>query len=422
MAYLRESSRRLRTISGRAANWRSAIFGIVAVASLFHGAGQTASAQTLETAAPYAYVIDDATGTIILSKDADVGLAPASMAKLMTLEIVFEAIKEGRLSLDDEFPVSEYAWRTGGAPSRTATMFASLNSNVRLEDLLRGIMIQNANDGAIVIAEGMAGNEQAFAVLMNERARELGLSNTNFVNSTGLPDEDQPPGAPDQTVSMRDLVTLARHVITEHPQLYRYFSEPEFTWNNIRQLNRNPLVGLSIGADGMFPGYDEQDGYGMIASAERDGQRIIAGIHGLKSDKARLNEMQKLLAWGFRSFEKVTLFQTGEPVGEVGVFGGTDGWVALAGHDPIQILIPRGAKSKLRARIVYDGPLRAPVEEGQQVGKLEVMNDEDLVSSVPLYATRSIDVGPLYSRALDAAYELVVGLIHSGVNAATNRN
>lgn len=418
MAYLRKSSRGLQTSCRRAANRRSAIIGIVAAAALFQGTAQPASAQTLETAAPYAYVIDDATGTIILSKEADVGLAPASMAKLMTLEIVFEAIKDGRLSLDDEFPVSEYAWRTGGAPSRTSTMFASLNSNVRLEDLLRGIMIQNANDGAIVIAEGMAGNEQAFAVLMNERARELGLSNTNFVNSTGLPDPDQPK----QTMSMRDLVTLARHVITEHPQLYGYFLEPEFTWNNIRQLNKNPLVGLSIGADGIFPGFDEEDGYGMIASAEQDGQRIIAGIHGLKSNTARLNEMQKLLAWGFRSFEKVTLFQTGEPVGEVGVFGGTDGWVPLAGHDPIQILIPRGAKSKLRARIVYDGPLRAPVEEGQRVGELEVMNDEDLVSRVPLYATRTIDVGPLYSRALDAAYELVVGLIHSGVNAAANRN
>jgi len=361
-------------------------------------------------------VIDDATGTIILSKNADVPVAPASMAKLMTLELVFQAIEEGRLSLDDEFLVSENAWRKGGAPSRTSTMFASVNSNVRLEDLLRGIMVQTANDACIAIAEGMAGSEQAFAVVMNERARELGLLNANFTNSTGLPDEE----GDRQLVSMRDLVTLARHVINTYPDLYRYFSEAEFTWNNIRQLNKNPLIGSTTGADGIFTGYDEEYGYGMVASAFQDGQRIIAAIHGLKSNNQRVNEMQKLLAWGFRSFDKVTLFQTGEPVGEVGVYGGTDGWVALAGHEPIQILIPKGAKSKLRARIVYDGPLRAPVEEGQMVGRLQVMNDEELVSEVQLYATQSVGIGPLYSRALDAAYELVVGLIHSGVDAATS--
>ena len=380
------------------------------------GAPRTGHAQPIETSAENAYVIDDATGTIILSKNADVPVAPASMAKLMTLELVFQAIEEGRLSLDDEFLVSENAWRKGGAPSRTSTMFASVNSNVRLEDLLRGIMVQTANDACIAIAEGMAGSEQAFAVVMNERARELGLLNANFTNSTGLPDEE----GDRQLVSMRDLVTLARHVINTYPDLYRYFSEAEFTWNNIRQLNKNPLIGSTTGADGIFTGYDEEYGYGMVASAFQDGQRIIAAIHGLKSNNQRVNEMQKLLAWGFRSFDKVTLFQTGEPVGEVGVYGGTDGWVALAGHEPIQILIPKGAKSKLRARIVYDGPLRAPVEEGQMVGRLQVMNDEELVSEVQLYATQSVGIGPLYSRALDAAYELVVGLIHSGVDAATS--
>jgi D-alanyl-D-alanine carboxypeptidase (penicillin-binding protein 5/6) len=297
-------------------------------------------------------------------------------------------------------------------------MFAGLNTSIRLEDLLRGIMVQNANDACIIIAEGMAGNEIAFALLMNERARALGLTQSNFINSTGLPESDQPKPA----MSMRDLVTLARHVIHEHPDLYRYFSEPEFTWNGIRQLNKNPIVGQSTGGDGMFTGFDEEDGYGFVASADQDGQRIVAAIHGLKSNNERVNEMQKLLAWGFRSFDKVTLFDTGEPVGEIGVFGGTEGWVPLAGHEPIQILVPKGAKSKLRARIVYQGPLRAPVEEGQQIGALEVMNDEELVSRVPLYATQSIGIGPLYSRALDAAYELVVGLIHSGVEVATNRN
>lgn len=395
---------------------RSALIGAVFAMAIAMPA-LPAGSQQIETAAPHAYVVDDTTGTIILSKEAETALAPASMAKLMTLEIVFEAIKDGRLNLDSEFVVSENAWRKGGAPSRTSTMFAGLNSSIRLEDLLRGIMVQNANDANIVVAEGMAGNEIAFAQIMNDRARELGLSNSRFINSTGLPEPDQPK----QTMSMRDLVTLARHVINEHPELYRYFAEPEFTWNGIRQLNKNPLIGQTIGADGLFTGFDNEDGYGMIASADQDGQRIIAAIHGLKSNNERINEMQKLLAWGFRSFDKITLFDTGEPVGEVGVFGGTDGWVPLAGHEPIQILVPKGAKSKLRARIVYQGPLRAPVEEGQRVGSLDVLNDEELISRVPLYATRSVDVGPLYSRALDAAYELAVGLVHRGVDAAVNR-
>ncbi|MEJ8573208.1 D-alanyl-D-alanine carboxypeptidase family protein [Microbaculum marinum] len=386
-------------------------------ATMVGGVGP-AGAQPIETSAQNAFVLDDTTGTIILAKDADVPIVPGSMAKLMTLELVFQAIEEGRLSLDDELLVSEYAWRKGGAPSRTSTMFASVNSNVRLEDLLRGIMVQNANDACIAIAEAMAGSEAAFAVMMNERGRELGLQQSSFINSTGLPGADD-----EQTrMSVRDLVTLARHVIRQYPQLYRYFSEPEFTWNKIRQLNKNPLIGLSIGVDGMFAGYDEQGGgYGMVASAVQDDQRIIAAIHGLASGNQRENEMQKLLAWGFRSFDKVTLFQGGESVGEVGVYGGEEGWVALAGRDPIRILVPKGAKSKLRARIVYDGPLRAPVEQGQSVGVLQVMNDEELISEVPLFATQSIDVGPLYSRALDAVYELMVGLIHTGVDAATGK-
>lgn len=374
-------------------------------------------AQPLETAAPSAYMIDDATGTILISKEPDAALAPASMAKLMTLELAFHAIKEGRLSLDDEFFISENAWRRGGAPSRTSTMFAAVKSNVRLEDLLRGIMVQNANDACIAIAEGMAGSEAAFAALMNERARELGLTHSEFVNSTGLPDGD----GGRQTMSVRDLVTLARHLITEYPDLYRLFSEPEFTWNKIRQTNKNPLVGQTIGVDGLLTGYDEADGYGMIASAVSDGQRIIVAVNGLKSSNERYAEVQKLVGWATRSFEKLPLFKAGEPVGAIGVYGGDIGTVPVAGHESIEVLIPRGVRSKLRARIVYMGPLRAPVAEGQRVGEFQVFNEDQLIGTAPVFATRDVEVGPLYSRALDAAYQMVVGLIHSGVDAATNR-
>ncbi len=374
-------------------------------------------AQPLETAAPSAYMIDDATGTILISKEPDAALAPASMAKLMTLELAFHAIKEGRLSLDDEFFISENAWRRGGAPSRTSTMFAAVKSNVRLEDLLRGIMVQNANDACIAIAEGMAGSETAFAALMNERARELGLTHSEFVNSTGLPERD----GGRQTMSVRDLVTLARHLIKEYPDLYRLFSEPEFTWNKIRQTNKNPLVGQTIGVDGLLPGYDEADGYGMIASAVSDGQRIIVAVNGLKSSNERYAEVQKLIGWATRSFEKLPLFKAGEPVGAIAVYGGDIGNVPVAGHDSIEVLIPRGVRSKLRARIVYMGPLRAPVAEGQRVGEFQVFNEDQLIGTAPVFATRDVEVGPLYSRALDAAFQMVVGLIHSGVDAATSR-
>ncbi|TCT12368.1 D-alanyl-D-alanine carboxypeptidase (penicillin-binding protein 5/6) [Tepidamorphus gemmatus] len=390
---------------------------VVVLLGLVVAASPIAQAQPIETAAPSAYMIDDATGTILISKNPDTPLAPASMAKLMTLELAFQAIKEGRLSLDDEFFISENAWRRGGAPSRTSTMFAAVKSNVRLEDLLRGIMVQNANDACIAIAEGMAGSEAAFAGLMNQRARELGLTHSTFVNATGLPERD----GPRQTMSTRDLVTLARHVINEYPDLYRLFSEPEFTWNKIRQTNRNPLIGQTIGVDGLLTGYDETDGFGMIASAVLDGQRIIVAVNGLKTSNERFSEVQKLLGWAARSFEKLSLFAAGEPVGAIGVYGGEIGSVPVAAHQPIEVLIPRGVRSKLRARIVYLGPLRAPVAEGQRVGEFQVFNDDQLIGTAPVFATRDVDVGPLYSRALDAAYQMVVELIHSGVDAATNR-
>ncbi|MCZ7596888.1 MAG: D-alanyl-D-alanine carboxypeptidase, partial [Gammaproteobacteria bacterium] len=327
-------------------------------------------------------------------------LAPASMAKLMTLELAFQALKEGRLSLDDEFFISETAWRRGGAPSRTSTMFAAVKSNVRLEDLLRGIMVQNANDACIAIAEGMAGSEIAFAALMNDRARELGLTGSVFANATGLPEKD---GAR-QAMSVRDLVTLARHLITEYPEYYGLFSEPEFTWNNIRQTNKNPLISQSIGADGLLTGYDEADGYGMIASAVADGQRVIVAVNGLRSSNERYSEIQKLIGWAFRSFEKVALFAPGVPVGSVGVFGG----------DSAACRSPATSRSRSSSRAAsrrssgpgssISGPLRAPVAEGQRVGEFQVFNEDQLIGTAPLHATHAVDIGPLYSRAFDAAY------------------
>jgi serine-type D-Ala-D-Ala carboxypeptidase (penicillin-binding protein 5/6) len=374
-----------------------------------------ARSQMIETSALQALMVDHDTGTVLLSKEIDESVIPASMAKLMTLEIAFTAIAEGRLSLDDEFFVSEHAWRTGGAPSRTATMFANVNSNVALSDLLHGIMVQGANDACIAIAEGMAGTEEAFAELMNERAEELGLSDSYFTNSTGLPD----PEGTRATVS--DLMALTERLIDEHGTLYRIFSEPEFTWNGIRQLNRNPLSGHVDGLDGLLAGYSEESGYGIAASAVQEGQRINLVMHGLPRPNARVAEAQRLFSWAWRSFERVELFGAGETVGEVGVYGGEQGRVALASPEPIAILVPRGERANMRGRIVYTGPLSAPVREGDPVGVLRIQNEEMTISEAPLYATETVAVGPLHRRAFDAALELVIGLVHSGVEAATSR-
>lgn len=384
-----------------------ALFALVAIVL-------PAQSQPIETAAEYVHMIDQETGTVLLSKNADQPFPPASMAKLMTLAVVFQAIEEGELRLDEEFHISENAWRTGGAPSRTATMFAAVNSRVALSDLLRGIMVQAANDACIAIAEGIAGSEAAFAVAMNDRAAELGLTQSVFVNSTGLPAEGQ------QTTA-RDLVRLARHLIEDYPDLYAIFAEPEFTWNGIRQLNRNPLAASNIGADGLMAGSDEQTGFGMIASAIQNNQRTIIALHGMPTANARVGEVQKLLMWGSRAFDRLSLFDSGEAVGEVGVYGGEPGRVALSSSTPIEVMVPKGGRANLRGRIVYTGPLKAPVQEGDRVGVLRVQNEESVISEVPLYASHGVGVAPLHQRALDAAWELVVGVVHSGVEAATSR-
>lgn len=362
--------------------------------------GVEARAQLFETKAAQAFMIDAETGSVLFSLNPDALIQPASLAKLMTMEMAFNAIKSGRLSLDDTFVVSEHAWRTGGAPSRTSTMFAALKSEIRLEDLIRGVTIQAANDGCIVIAEGMAGSEENFARQMTERARQIGLEKSTFVNSTGLP-------APGQQTTVRELVMLARHIWRNYPSLYRYYGEQEFTWNKIRQLNRNPL--LAMGGDGLVLGASEQDGFGIVGSAEQGGRRVIAALSGLKDDKERAEEARKLLEWGLRSFERTTIFADGEIVGQAQVFAGTKSTVPLKAEGPVELLLPIASRDKITARIVYTGPLPAPVEEGQKVGQLKVWIGDTLSQEMPLYAAESVPIGTLPHRALDALKELAVG-------------
>ncbi|OCW58155.1 D-alanyl-D-alanine carboxypeptidase family protein [Hoeflea olei] len=372
------------------------LFLVVALASLALTGG--ARAQLFETKARQAYMIDAGTGTVLFAKNENELVPPASLAKLMTMEVVFNAIRTGRLTLDDTFQVSENAWRTGGAASRTSTMFAELKSSIRLEDLIQGVIVQSANDGCIIIAEGMAGSEENFARLMTERGREIGLTQSVFGNSNGLPH-------PDSKVTMKDLVTLARHIQSTYPEFYRYYSQKDFTWNKILQRNRNPLLALDIGVDGMKTGYTEGSGYGIVASIQRDGRRLFLAMSGLVSESERAEEARKMLEWGIRAFEKKTLFDKDETIGELGVYGGAGSAIVKA-EGPVDILVPITNPDRLTARINYRWPLRAPLQAGTQVGVLRVFIGDVLSQETPLYAVNDVDKGPLYSQAFDALIEL----------------
>jgi len=361
-----------------------------------------AGAQLYETRAQQGFMIDAETGTILFSKDPDKPFPPASLAKLMTMEVVFEALKSGRLSLDEEFYVSENAWRTGGAPSGTSTMFAALGSSIRLEDLIQGVIVQSANDGCIIIAEGMAGSEENFAQLMNERARALGMTRSVFRNSTGLPAEGQ-------FVTARELVMLANHIWREYPQFYRYYSQTDFTWNKIFQRNRNPLLAMNIGADGLKTGFTQESGYGIVGSVNRDGKRVFVALSGMESDAQRSEEARKILDWGMRAFDRMEIFKAGEIVGEAKTYGGEKSSVALRAGGPVSILVPIANRDRLIARIVYEGPVEAPVEEGTQIGALRVWIGDMMSQETPLYAAESVGVGKLHQRALDAVEELLIG-------------
>lgn len=361
-----------------------------------------AHAQLFDTRAKEAYMVDAVTGTVLFSKNADQPVPPASLAKLMTIEVVFQAIKAGRLSLQDKFTVSENAWRKGGAASGGSTMFAKLGSSVPLEDLIQGIIVQSANDGCIVVAEGMAGTEENFAQLMTERARELGLMHSTFMNSTGLPAEGQ-------AVTMHDLTRLAIHIWREYPDLYHYFAEPSFKWNGILQRNRNPLLTMDIGADGLKTGHTEESGYALVGSAARDDRRLFVAMSGMTSASERSEEARKMLDWGMRAFRKTQIFAEGEAVGSAAVFGGAKSQVALKAKGPVAIFVPITNRDRLKARIVYQGPLTAPVEEGTRIGALKVWIGDTLSQETPVFAAESVARGSLRQRALDAVGELLVG-------------
>lgn len=376
------------------------------------GAGlAAAAAQTFQTAAPHAIVIDADSGSVLFEKAADERFSPASMAKLMTTDIVFEALKSGRLSMDTEFTVTEDAWKRGGAGGGGSSMFAQVNSRIKMADLLRGLIVQSGNDAAITIAENMAGSEEAFAGLMNQRAKEIGLTNSTFRNATGY-------SAPDQKVTARDMAKLALHIIDTYPDYYKIFAEKEFTWNKIRQQNRNPLLALDIGADGLKTGYLEESGYALTGSAVQNGQRLVLVVSGLKTARDRASESRKLMEWGFRAFEPRQVFAPGETVAEASVFGGQSGSVPLVAKKPVRVLLPRGSSDRVSARAIYTGPLIAPVEEGQRVGILRVQRGDTVALDQPLFAGAAVEPGTLSQRAMDAALEFGTGLVRKAFDRA----
>lgn len=375
-----------------------AVAAIVAAAS----AQPAQAADVFTTSVPHAILIDVGTDTVLFAKDAESRIPPAALAKLMTTAVVFDALKAGKLHLTDTFTVSENAWRTGGAPSGGTTMFAKLSSTISVDDLLHGVVVQSANDGCIVLAEGMAGSEGGFAKQMNDEGAALGLTDSHFTNSTGLPD-------PDQYVTAHDLARIAEHLIVDDAAYYPLYAQRDFTWNKIRQSNTNPLLDMGIGADGLKTGYLEEAGYGLVGSAVQDGQRLIVVVTGAKSEKERSEEARKLLQWGFTAFEKVSYFKPGDVIAEARVFGGEKGSVSIVSKEPISLLLPKDTQEEVDGRVVYRGPVQAPVAAGQEIGTLQLSANDQVLREAKVYAANDVKPGDFRERLVGNLRELLFG-------------
>ncbi len=377
-----------------------ALLTFSAAAPHAQAAGPGEAAPIFATKAKQVYMVEAKSGTVLLSAGENQAFPPASLAKLMTMDLVFDALKKGEITADTTYRVSENSWRKGGAPSGTATMFAALNSEIRVEDLVKGVVIQNANDASMILAEGMAGSDALFASRLSDRAKDLGMSRSIFGNSTGMPDAES-------RTTARDMVELARHIQTSYPDYYALYKQPDFTWNKIFQRNKNPLLGLNIGVDGLGAGFAEGSGFAIVASIERDGTRLFLAMGGLASDKERTEEAKRVLEWGLTAFENKVVFNEGEAVGQASVYGGDQGRVDLVAKGPIELYVPANNPERLSARIVYRWPLRAPVQAGQDVGTLKIYSGERLLRDVPLYAASAVGTGSLASQATDALMEMM---------------
>jgi D-alanyl-D-alanine carboxypeptidase (penicillin-binding protein 5/6) len=356
-----------------------------------------APAQDIETAAEFAYMVDFDTGAVLLAKNEDAQMAPASMSKMMTVYMLFEQLKEGSVALDDTFAVSEKAWRMGGSK-----MFVEVDKRVRVEDLIRGIVVQSGNDAAIVVAEGLAGDEAAFAERMTEKARSIGMEDSHFANATGWPH-------PEHYTTAHDLVMLATHTIRDFPDYYHYYSEVNFTFNGIKQGNRNPLLYRETGGDGLKTGHTEESGYGLTASAVRGDRRLVLTVNGLSSVRERSQESERLLDWGFREFANVPLFTDGETVTEADVWLGDAATVPLRVDGDLTITLRRASRKKMKVSAVFDNPIPAPLAAGDQVGVLKIEAPEFETREVPLLAGATVERLGLVGRLSSAVSYLIWG-------------
>lgn len=351
----------------------------------------------VDTLARHALIVDFATGAVLLEKEADVAMPPASMSKLMTAYVVFELLRAGRLRLDQELPVSERAWRMGGSK-----MFVEVNATVKVEDLLRGVIVQSGNDACIVLAEAISGSEEQFAELLNERGRAIGLTNSTFRNSTGWPH-------PEHRMTSRDLALLAARLIHDFPDYYRYYAEKSFRYNNITQENRNPLLYRNIGADGLKTGHTEESGFGLTASAVQNGRRVILVVNGLPSMRSRAEEAERLMRWAFTEFENVRLFGAAETVEEVPVHLGARPTVPLVAGRDLIVTVPRQWRRSAQIAVRYMAPVKAPVARGAELGRLEMSGQGVPAMSIPLYAGMDVPMLGFLPRILGGVRTLVLG-------------
>lgn len=357
------------------------------------GASQAAS--TIETAAQQAILIDLTTGTVLMEKNADVPMPPSSMSKIMTVYMVFERLKDGRLSLDDTFPVSEKAWRKKGSK-----MWVRVNTRVRVEDLIRGIIVQSGNDASIVAAEGIAGSEDAFAAEATQKAKEIGMEKTTYLNASGWPAEGH-------LTTARDLAKLAIRTIRDFPEYYHYYKEKTFTYNGIRQGNRNPTLYRNVGADGLKTGHTEAAGYGLAASAVRNGRRLVLVLNGLPSVKSRASESERLLDWGFREFHNYTLFKAGDVVTDAKVWMGEKQSVPLVIQKDITITIARKARRGMKVKVAFENPVPAPIKKGVNLAMLKIQIPDQPVMEFPLTAGDDVKRLGAFSR-LGAAVQFIL--------------
>lgn len=371
------------------------IAGVVAI--VLASLGWSRGAVAIETDARQAIVVEFDTGAILYQKDADTIMYPASMTKMMTAYMLFERLKNGSLSLEDTFRVSEKAWRKGGSK-----MFVKVGDRVSVEDLIRGIVVQSGNDATIVVAEGIGGSEGAFAELMTEKARAIGMSNSTFRNASGWPD-------PDHVTTARDLATLAERTIRDFPDFYHYYSEKSFTYNKIKQDNRNPLLYKNMGADGLKTGHTEASGYGLTASAKRNERRLIVVANGFNSVKARAAGSERLIDWGFRTWNNYALFKGGEKLADAPVWLGEAESVPVHIKDDLVITIPRKSRSKMKVAVTYEEPIPAPIKAGSRVATLVISAPDTETLEVPLYAGADVpQLGPV-GRLGEALRYLVWG-------------